>query len=467
MNNTFLVINIGSSNITAVTAKHDTENNINILGAGVQKSSGVNKGLIINIEEASKAIKDAVSLAKKTTNDLIDTTVVSVSGNYTKSIRSSGSVNVPNGLITETEINQVMQMALYNATIVPEYEVVHVVPIFFKVDDSVEVDNPLNMNGSRLEVSVYIVTAKRTALTNIKSALKTSGIEVVKFVLDSYSSALAVLDEQQKKFGAVVINLGSTTTEFVYFKGNSIIFNGFIPVGSNHITNDLSVMLHTPLSAAEKIKLEYGSLLRNYSPNNELGVTKVKIPRIGDEESISEVALDYVQTIIHARVEEVLVLVKNKLKKSGYLDNTGSGIVITGGMSSLDGIKKLAEKIYDGIPISISNPKNIKNGFMSFDEPNMSTIVGLLIYALGVNKSYQLDSSKKLIKPLKKERILEPRVSMNDTNNVEKVSPVHHQQRQVNDSEIQGRSNPAILTPLTKDKKNSVSKFWNKVSEWF
>ena len=286
MNNTFLAIDIGSSNITAVIAKHDLENNINILGTGIQKSGGINKGLIINIEEASKSIKDAVSIAKRTTTELIDTTVVSISGSYSKSIRSSGSVNVPNGLITETEINQVMQMALYNATIVPEYEVVHVVPIFFKVDDSVEVDNPLNMNGSRLEVSVYIVTAKRTALTNIKSALKTSGIEVVKFVLDSYASALAVLDDQQKKFGAVVINLGSTTTEFVYFKGNSIIFNGFIPVGSNHITNDLSVMLHTPPTAAEKIKLEYGSLLRNYSPNNELGVTKVKIPRIGDEESM-------------------------------------------------------------------------------------------------------------------------------------------------------------------------------------
>ncbi len=464
MNNTFLAIDIGSSNITAVIAKHDMENNINILGTGIQKSSGVNKGLIINIEEASKAIKDAVSIAKKTTTDLIDTTIVSVSGSYTKSIRSSGSVNVPNGLITETEINQVMQMALYNATIVPEYEVVHVVPIFFKVDDSVEVDNPLNMNGSRLEVSVYIVTAKRTALTNIKSALKTSGIEVVKFVLDSYSSALAVLDEQQKKFGAVVINLGATTTEFVYFKGNSIIFNGFIPVGSNHITNDLSVMLHTPLSAAEKIKLEYGSLLRNYSPNNELGVTKVKIPRIGDEESISEVALDYVQTIIHARVEEVLVLVKNKLKKSGYLDNTGSGIVITGGMSSLDGIKKLAEKIYEGIPISISNPKNIKNGFMSFDEPNMATTVGLLIYALGINKSYQLDSSKKLVKPLKKDRIVEPKISVVEHTS-EKSAPVHQQRGHVEVEQV--KNNSAILTPLMKDKKKGVSKFWNKVSEWF
>jgi cell division protein FtsA len=464
LNNTFLAIDIGSSNITVVIAKHDMENNINILGTGIQKSSGVNKGLIINIEEASKAIKDAVSIAKKTTTDLIDTTIVSVSGSYTKSIRSSGSVNVPNGLITETEINQVMQMALYNATIVPEYEVVHVVPIFFKVDDSVEVDNPLNMNGSRLEVSVYIVTAKRTALTNIKSALKTSGIEVVKFVLDSYSSALAVLDDQQKKFGAVVINLGATTTEFVYFKGNSIIFNGFIPVGSNHITNDLSVMLHTPLSAAEKIKLEYGSLLRNYSPNNELGVTKVKIPRIGDEESISEVALDYVQTIIHARVEEVLVLVKNKLKKSGYLDNTGSGIVITGGMSSLDGIKKLAEKIYEGIPISISNPKNIKNGFMSFDEPNMATTVGLLIYALGINKSYQLDSSKKLVKPLKKDRIVEPKISVVEHTS-EKSAPIHQQRGHIEVEQV--KNNSAILTPLMKDKKKGVSKFWNKVSEWF
>ena len=464
MNNTFLAIDIGSSNITAVIAKHDLENNINILGTGIQRSSGVNKGLIINIEEASKAIKDAVSIAKRTTTELIDTTVVSVSGSYTKSIRSSGSVNVPNGLITETEINQVMQMALYNATIVPEYEVVHVVPIFFKVDDSVEVDNPLNMNGSRLEVSVYIVTAKRTALTNIKSALKTSGIEVVKFVLDSYASALAVLDDQQKKFGAVVINLGATTTEFVYFKGNSIIFNGFIPVGSNHITNDLSVMLHTPPTAAEKIKLEYGSLLRNYSPNNELGVTKVKIPRIGDEESISEVALDYVQTIIHARVEEVLVLVKNKLKKSGYLDNTGSGIVITGGMSSLDGIKKLAEKIYEGIPISISNPKNIKNGFMSFDEPNMATTVGLLIYALGINKSYQLDSSKKLVKPLKKDRIVEPKISVVEHTS-EKSAPVHQQRGHVEVEQV--KNNSAILTPLMKDKKKGVSKFWNKVSEWF
>ena len=461
MNNTLLAIDIGSSSITAVIAKHDLESNINILGTGLQKSEGVNKGIIINIEEASKAIKDAINIAKRSTTEVIDTSVVSISGSYTKSIRSSGSVNVPNGLITETEINQVMQMALYNATIVPEYEVVHVVPIFFKVDDSVDVDNPLNMNGSRLEVSVYIVTAKRTALTNIKSALKISGVDITRFVLDGYASAISILDHQQKKFGATVINIGATTTEFVTYKGNSLIYNSFIPVGSNHITNDLSVMLHTPPAAAEKIKTEYGSLTKNYSSANELGVTKVKIPRIGDEETHSEVALDHIQTIIHARIEEILDLVKSKLKKSGILDNVGSGIVITGGMANLEGLKALAEKIYDGIPIALSNPKNIENGYMSFDDPRMSTIVGLLVYSLGINRNYELDSSKKLMKPVKKQQAIVQEKAINNTSINTKSEPNNQK------SEIGLKDDPTILTPLRKDNKKGVSKFWSKVSEWF
>ena len=468
MSNTILAIDIGSYNITAVIAKHDLESNINILGTGIQKSEGIEKGLIINIEEASKVINDAVSLAKRSCFDQIDASVVSISGSYTKSIRSSGSVNVPNGLITETEINQVMQMALYNATIVPEYEVVHVVPIYFKVDDSVEVDNPLNMNGSRLEVSVYIVTAKRTALTNIKSALKVSGIEEAKFVLDGYASAISVLDYQQKKFGATVINMGSTTTEYVCYKGNSIIYNGFIPVGSNHITNDLSVMLHTPPLAAERIKTEYGSLTKSYVTDSDLGVAKVKIPRIGDEESTSEIALDYIQTIIHSRVEEVLVLVKNKLKKVGILDNAGSGVVITGGLSKLEGVKSLAEKIFDAIPITLSNPKSIKNGHLSFDDPAMSTIVGLLLYSLDTTRSYELDSNKKLVKPIKKNQVQEEMITnfQNNTNvNGNTSANVNLTNEQQARNEL--NDNPAILTPLAKQKKNSVSKFWSKVSEWF
>ncbi|MBS9782661.1 MAG: cell division protein FtsA [Arcobacter sp.] len=465
MDNTLLAIDIGSSKIMAVIAKHDLEYNINILGTGTEKSEGISKGLIVNIEDASKAIKSAILQAKKSTADMIEECIVSISGTYTKSIRSSGSVNIPNGLITETEINQVMQMALYNATIVPEYEVVHVVPMFFKVDDSLDVSNPLNMNGSRLEVSVYIVTAKRTALTNIKSALSDSGIQTTKFLLDGYASAIAVLDEQQKKFGTTVINMGSTTTEIVSYKGKSLIYNGFIPVGSNHITNDLSVMLNTPASVAEKIKVGHGSLTKDYSPNNELGVPKIKISKIGDEQVTSEAALDYIQTIIHARVEEVLVLVRNKLKKSGILDSIGSGITITGGMSNLEGIKPLAQKIFEGIPVSISAPKNIKNPFVDFGEAEMSTIVGILYYALGTHKTYELDSSKKLIKPIKKLKGTEENKILNISSANKEINTKRIEEKVVEKSEL--KENTTVLTPLNKEKKKGVSKFWSKLSEWF
>ena len=457
MSNTLLAIDIGSINITAVIAKNDLDNKINILGTGVEPSDGINKGLITNIEVASKSIKNAVSNAKRSTPERIEQTVVSISGAYTKGVRSAGSVNVPNGLITEHEINQVMQMALYNATIVPEYEVIHVVPLFFKVDESNDIENPLNMNGARLEVSVYIVTAKKTALVNIQSALKESNLEVTNFVLNSYASAISVLDTQQKRFGSIVINMGGTTTDFISYKGSSILYNDFIPVGSNHITNDLSVMLHTPPSAAEMLKVKYGNLL--VAQNDELEIKKVKIPRIGDEQNFTEVAINDVQTIIHARVEEVLVLVKDKMKKSGIYDRTGAGIVITGGTSSLLGIKELATKVFDDTPVKVSNPINIKNGYINFDDSTMSTIVGLLLYALNQNRNFELDSNKALRKKLPDPK---PKAEMMEQKEV--------QQSVVKDEKIvQHKMNEDELLPKIskKDKNKGMSKFWSKVSEWF
>lgn len=454
MSDTLLAIDIGSINITAVIAKNDLDNKINILGTGVEPSDGINKGLITNIEVASKSIKNAVSNAKRSTPETINTTVVSISGAYTKGVRSAGSVNVPNGLITEHEINQVMQMALYNATIVPEYEVVHVVPLFFKVDESNDIENPLNMNGARLEVAVYIVTAKKTALVNIQSALKESNLEVSNFVLNSYASAISVLDTQQKRFGSIVINIGGTTTDFISYKGSSILYNDFIPVGSNHITNDLSVMLHTPPSAAEMLKIKYGSLIA--TDNDELEIKKVKIPRIGDESNINEVAISDVQTIIHARVEEVLVLVKKIMNKSGIFERTGAGIVITGGMSNLTGIKELASKVFNDTPVKVSNPINIKNGYINFDDSTMSTIVGLLLYSLNQNRNFELDSNKKLRKKI----IVEPKMQKHN-NEYEDV------QTFTKDEKIVVHKEDELLPKISKSEKKGMSKFWNKVSEWF
>ncbi|WP_419769797.1 MAG: cell division protein FtsA [Candidatus Marinarcus sp.] len=455
MSNTILAIDIGSTNITAVIAQNDLNNKINILGTGVETSEGINKGLITNIEVASKAIKDAVYGVNKGTASNIDSTYVSISAAYTKGVRSAGSVNVPNGQITQTEINQVLQMALYNATIVPEYDVVHVLPIYFKVDDSQLIDNPLNMNGARLEVAVYIVTAKKTALTNIKSALKSSNLEISNFVLSGYASAISVLDEQQKRFGAAILDIGGSTTDIVCFKGKSIIYNDFLPVGSANITNDLSVTLHTPPNAAETLKIQYANLLNSTSlDKEENNIKKVKIPVIGDEQNTKEMPLDSVQLIIHARVEEILVLAKEKIKKSGVLDSLGAGIVITGGMSQLPGIKELAQEIFENIPVKIANPINIRNGYMSFDDPTMATIVGLLLYGLDSNPNFELDSNKKLRQ--KKE--------IRNSQSIPQSNEIKTNNENLADYKKQQDILPRIST---KDKAKGVSKFWNKVAEWF
>lgn len=460
MNNTndiFLTINIGSSVTSAVISKpkYDLDNSIEILGFGVQDSVGVNKGLITNIEDVSRTIKDAILQAKESVTETIGTTVVSISGNYTRGIKATGYVTIPNGLVSETDINQAMQMALSNSIILPDYDVVHVIPLFFKVDDQ-EVENPFNMNGSKLEASVYIVTAKRNALINIKSALRIFGIDDVRFVLDSYAASLAVLDEQQKRIGAVVINLGASTTEFVYHKGNSIIYNGFIPVGSKNITNDLSLMLNTPLRTAEKIKIEYGSLIKDYFGNGEVGPSNVGVSQINDEEYFKEFPLGHIQTIIHARVEELLVLVRNELKKNALLDNIGSGIVLTGGMSQLGGIKELTKNIFEKIPVTIATPKNIPNSFrVSFDEPHMATVVGLIMFALGMNRGYQLDSSKKLIRPIRKGQVNDKFIAP-QTPHIGQAGP-----------DMRIRTNDTILDPLPKDKKKKGLGLWKKIEEWF
>lgn len=447
MKKTTLAIDIGSSKIVAVLAKNDNELNINILGVGISNSSGILKGAISNIEEATTCVNYAISLAKKTHYEEIDNTIVSISSKNPKSIRSSGSINIPNGIVTETEINQVLQMAIYNASIIPEYEVINAIPIYFKIDD-MEIKNPLNINGTRLEVFVYIITVKKTTITNLKTVLKDVKTNSINFVLDAYASSLALLNEHQKNFGTSVLNIGATTTEIACFKNSSLLFNSFIPIGSNNITNDLSIMLHTPTHTAERIKLEYISLTKDYT-SEQLNQPKIKIPRIADEESSSEIGLDYIQTIVHARVEEILILVRNQLKKSASLENSNSGIIITGGLSNLGGIKELASKVFEGFQVSISSPKNLKNGYLDFSDPIYSTIVGLLYYGLDSTRVYQLDSNKKLVRPIKIEVIKQPTI---DTT-INKAN--------------QEQNKPDVLTPLSKPKSKFAENIWKKIIDAF
>lgn len=398
MNNSILAIDIGTTNIIAIVASNDFSNKINILGVGQSKSEGVQKGNITDINLAGNSIHEAVSTALNSSGSVISKAVVSLSGANTKTLRGNGVVNIPSGQITQNDIKQVLKMALYNAQIIADYEVIHVLPIFFRVDDGATILNPLNMNGSRIEVSVNIITAKKTALTNVRNALKQANLEVSKFILSGYANAISTLEDDQRKLGSAVINLGGTTTQLVVQKGSAILYNYFLPVGSEHITNDISVTFHTPYSAANMIKKQYATLLpsKETETENELNIKKVKLPILGNESESKEISLDQIQPILHARVEETLCIIHDKLLESSAIESIDGGIVLTGGMTHIPGIKELASMIFQNIPVKVANPKNIQNGYINFNTPSMSTIVGLLLYELDSQNNFELDSNKEL-----------------------------------------------------------------------
>jgi cell division protein FtsA len=384
-----LAIDIGSTKICAIIANIDADNHIQIIGAGIAKAQGLKKGSITNIELASKSIKSALADAKRVAGTDIKKATVSISGAYTKSLVSSGIVNIPNKEITLKEIERVMRTSLYNANIPNEYEVLHTLPFNFKVDDQDYIEDPLGMNASRLEVETHIITTQKSNFNNLRKAVRAAGVEVENVVLSGYASAIAVLNDDEKELGVGVVDMGGSTSNIVIHAGNSIRFNDFLGVGSNHITNDLSMALHTPLNVADSVKIQYGSLR---TPNNDL----IELPIIGDENSTHEVSLEVVHNVIYARVEETLMIIAQSLQKSGLKEQMGAGIVLTGGFTNMDGLRELASAIFDNMPVRIAKPREVEGLFDQLRNPAYSGAIGLLRYEANGYSLYEVDVNKKM-----------------------------------------------------------------------
>ena len=389
MSRTVLAIDIGSTKICAVIAEIDHDHSISITGSGIKKAQGLKRGSITNIELASRSIKGAVEDAKRVAGSDVSSAIVSISGAYTKSLNSNGIVNIQTKEISFAEIERVMRTSLYNANIPNEYEVLHALPFNFKVDDQDYIEDPLGMNASRLEVETHIITTQKSNLNNLKKAVRGAGVAVESVVLNSYASAIATLNDDEKELGAAVIDMGGNTSNIAIHSGNSIRYNEFLGVGSNHITNDLSMALHTPLNVADKVKLEYGSLL---APSNDL----IELPIIGDENTTHEVSLEVVHNVIYARVEETLMILAQFIDKSGLKDQIGAGVVITGGFSRMEGIRELAVATFGSLPVRLARPVETNGLFDSLKGPEFSSAVGLIMFAAQPYTPYEIDVNKRV-----------------------------------------------------------------------
>lgn len=393
MGTKILGIDIGSWEVKAVIAESD-ESGVKIIGIGTERSSGIKKGAISNIEEASRSIKNALASAQRIAGTKYDKVIVSISGANTKGISKSGMINIPNHEIGISEIERAMQTANHYANIPTDYEKIHVLPYSFKVDEQEHIEDPLGMSGATLEVQAHIIIAQKSILNNIKKAVNLAGLSIDNIVLSGYASAIATINKDERDLGVAVVDMGGSVSDVVVHNGNSIIFNDFLPVGSYNITNDMSLTLHTPIPNAEEIKVNFGSYAAKSGSSFET-------PLIGNSAETKPVSVDVCSNIIYARAEETLCYISNiinEMQKSNpkFKDIIGAGIVFTGGMSKLHNFQETAGMVFGDTQIRIAKPRALEGLYEVIRDPSNSCVIGLCLYGAGKFTPYELDSEKKM-----------------------------------------------------------------------
>ncbi|TQR31831.1 cell division protein FtsA [Campylobacter sp. MIT 99-7217] len=461
-----LGIDLGSTQTCAIIAQKDDEG-LKIIGFGKAragfdktKANGVKKGVITNIEQASNSIEEAVREAQMMSGVRYDKIIVSMSGAYAKSVNSVGVVNIPNHEIGINEIRRAVSTAKHTANIPSGYEIVHVLPFNFKVNDLEHVDDPLGMSGTRLEVSTHIVICQESYIKNLKKALEIADLKVDNFVLSGYASAIACLDDSEKELGTILIDMGGAICDIVVYMGNSIRYNDCLQIGSINITNDLAMALHAPLEEAERIKLNYANL--SLQPNN-----LVQVPSMGDKDKIVEVTIDVIKEVIYARAQETLMLLAKMLSDNPYAKASGAGIVLTGGMTKLAKLDELAAVMFDNKSVRIASArKDLALGFNEiFNDPENTCAIGLCLYGAGYFTPYELDSNKDLRFKGEEDNYSKKSIAHQEPVFEERKSEISSKISQENDTI--SLNEQIDFRPVEENKSNIITRMWQQIVSRF
>ncbi len=370
-------LDIGTTKVCAVIGRINEYDSIDIVGVGVAPSRGLRKGVVVNIESTVQSVATAVEKAELMAGTEVKSVYAGIAGGHIEGINSRGvvAVSTRNKEITQEEVDRVIEAA--KAIALPmEREVIHVIPQEFIVDNQEGIKDPIGMNGVRLEAEVHIVTGAVASAQNIVKSVNRAGYMVNDIVLEPLASALAVLKEDEKELGVVLIDIGGGTTDILVYLNGSIWHTGVIAMGGNSVTNDISIGLRTPVNAAERIKKEWGIALSELVDPEET----IEVPAVGGRKP-SHIPRQILAEIIEPRMEEIFLLVKNELEQHSFKDLLAGGVVLTGGASMLEGTEKLAERVFE-MPVRIGTPSNVGGLVDEISSPEYSTGVGLVLYGM-------------------------------------------------------------------------------------
>ncbi len=375
MQRTIVGIDVGTTKVCTVVAQVQEGGKANILGVGLTPSKGLDKGVVVNIDDAVNAIATSVEKAERLSGYRIGTAFVGVAGRHISSLNSRGVVAVgrPDHEVTRSDIARAVESA--QAVAIPtQREIIHVIPRAYVLDGNEGIRDPIGMSGFRLEVETHIVTGEVMAIQNLIKSVQRAGVEIDDLVLQPLASGEAVLTAEDKDRGVMLVDIGGGTTDIAIFIQGGVWHTSVIPVGGNHFTNDIVYVLHTPHNTAEYLKLKYGSAIAGDPPEAGSDLIDAETLTMGEQQQISRHMLN---EIIQARAEQIVELIYNEIRRSGYEGLLPAGIVLTGGCAQLARFDELIRDML-GMPVRVGLPTELTGLADSLDSPTYATGVGLL-----------------------------------------------------------------------------------------
>jgi len=365
-------IDVGTSNVRVIVGEPLPDNTVNIVGVGLSSSEGLKKGVIVDLDKTIQSITKAVEEAERMVGFNIKEAYLGLVGINVELISNKGVVAVTSEdrEITEEDVERVMQ----STRVIPmpsDREIVNVIPRQFIVDGYDGIRDPVGMLGVRLEVDALVVTTTITTLKNLIRCINRAGIEVSGLVLQSLANSEVALSRDEKELGVFLLDLGGGKAELTYFQNGALQNISVLPLGGNHITNDIAVGLRTGFETAESIKLEHGCAFAAMSEDTKsLEITSVG----GDSRHV--VSERELCNFIEPRVQEIMQMIREEMEKMGVEEMPPAGVVLTGGVSLMDGVSEMAEKMF-GTSVRVAEPH-----FVGVKSPIYTTAVGLLNYVI-------------------------------------------------------------------------------------
>jgi cell division protein FtsA len=385
--NLIVGLDIGTSKVLAIVGEINAEGELEVIGVGHHPARGLRKGVVANIESTVQSIQRAVEEAELMAGCQIYSVFAGIAGAHISSFNSHGVVAIRDGEVTQSDIERVIDAA--KAMAIPnDQRILHVMPQDFIIDGQDGIREPVGMCGVRMEAKVHMITGAVSAAQNIVKCIRRCGLEVDDITLEQIASSESVLTEDERELGVCMIDIGGGTTDIAIFSDGAIRHTSVIPIAGDQVTNDIAVAFHTPTQSAEEIKKKYGCTLVQLVDEGQTIETPSmggRPPRTLSRQNLAE--------IIEPRVEELLMLVQAELRRSGFEELIGSGIVLTGGSSRIEGMVELAEEVFH-LPVRLGMPNYDGSLSEVVRNPIYSTGIGLVQFGYANRHQLEQDTVK-------------------------------------------------------------------------